>query len=98
MKTTNVPINDELLALLSRDGGDAARALHEAAVLELYRRGEISARRGAELLGMGKSAFIRWSGKLGIPYFRIEPDELAQELDILRDLYPSRSESRGGAP
>jgi hypothetical protein len=47
---------------------------------------------------MGKSAFIRWSGKLGIPYFRIEPDELAQELDILRDLYPSRSESRGGAP
>ncbi|HEU0113532.1 MAG TPA: UPF0175 family protein [Thermomicrobiales bacterium] len=93
MKTTDVPIDDELLALLSCEGDDAARALHEAAVLELYRRGSISAGRAAALLGVDKLAFSRWSGELGIPYFRIEPDELEHELDILRDLHRSRSES-----
>lgn len=98
MKTTDVPIDDELLALLGREGDDAIQALHEAAVLELYRRGSISAGRGAELLGLDKLAFIRWSGELGIPYFRIEPEELEQELEILRDLHRSRLRSGGLAP
>ena len=62
MKTTEIPIDDELLALLDGEGVDAGRALHEAAVLELYRRGSISAGRAAALLNMEKWTFVRWAG------------------------------------
>jgi predicted HTH domain antitoxin len=86
MKTTEVPVDDELLALLDGEGADAGRALHEAAILELYRRGSISAGRAAALLDMEKWAFVRWAGDLGIPYFRFDPDDLSRELNDLRDL------------
>jgi hypothetical protein len=85
MKTTEIPIDDELLALLDGEGVDAGRALHEAAVLELYRRGSISAGRAAALLNMEKWTFVRWAGDLGIPYFRMDPDDLTREFDDLHD-------------
>jgi predicted HTH domain antitoxin len=86
MGTTNIPISDELLAALGVDQDDAPRAVAEAAVLELYRRGTISAGYAANLLGIDKWEFVRWSGRLGIPYFRLTPEELANELDVLRSL------------
>lgn len=86
MSTTNVPISDDLIAVLDVDQAQVPRAVAEAAVLEFYRRGTISAGYAAGLLGMEKWAFIRWSGELGIPYFRQTPEELEAELDVLASL------------
>jgi predicted HTH domain antitoxin len=64
--------------------GDPDLAAKECVVLELYRRGAISSGKAAELLGMERLEFIRYSGRLGIPYFRLSAEELAGELQQLR--------------
>ncbi|MGH7961366.1 MAG: UPF0175 family protein [Candidatus Binatia bacterium] len=59
-------------------------AAKECIILELYRRGVISSGKAAELFGMDRLEFIRYSGRLGIPYFRASADELVEELRQLR--------------
>jgi len=64
--------------------GDPDLVAKECIILELYRRSIISSGKAAELLGMDRLEFIRYSGRLGIPYFRASADELAEELQQLR--------------
>jgi predicted HTH domain antitoxin len=66
--------------------GDPRQAIKECVVLELYRRGEISSGKAAELLGMSRLEFIQYSGRLGIPFFRYSPEELEAELRDLEGL------------
>jgi predicted HTH domain antitoxin len=66
--------------------GDPLQAIKECVVLELYRRGEISSGKAAELLGMSRLEFIQYSGRLGIPFFRYSPEELEAELRDLEGL------------
>jgi predicted HTH domain antitoxin len=83
MTEIRVPFDEALLPLLGDSPEEIERHALEMIVLELYRRGTISAGRAAHLLGMEKLAFIRWTGELGIPYFRISAEELREELRIL---------------
>ncbi|MBN1485049.1 MAG: UPF0175 family protein [Chloroflexia bacterium] len=55
-------------------------ALREVAVLELYRRREISSGKAAELLGMERFEFVHYAGRLGIPFFDLDEDELIAEV------------------
>ncbi len=55
-------------------------AIKEVAVLELYRRREISSGKAAELLGMERFEFVRYAGRLGIPFFDMDETELADEV------------------
>ena len=55
-------------------------AMKEVAVLELYRRREISSGKAAELLGMERFEFVRHAGRLGIPFFDLDETELAEEV------------------
>jgi predicted HTH domain antitoxin len=66
--------------------GDPQQTIKECVVLELYRRGEISSGKAAELLGMSRLEFIQYSGHLGIPFFRYSPEELEAELRDLEGL------------
>lgn len=66
----------EALSLLDQPLDQAVR---ELIVLELYRRDVISSGRAAELLGMSKREFIQYSGRLGIPYFRLSEADLDAE-------------------
>ena len=66
--------------------GDPQQTIKECVVLELYRRGEISSGKAAELLGMSRFEFIQYSGRLGIPFFRYSPEELEAELRNLEGL------------
>jgi predicted HTH domain antitoxin len=50
----------------------------------LYRRGAISSGKAAELLGMGRVEFVRYSGRLGIPFFRMSSEDLQEEIQQLR--------------
>jgi len=56
------------------------QAVKEIAVLELYRRREISSGKAAELLGMERTEFIRYAARLGIPFFEMDETELAEEV------------------
>ena len=51
------------------------RLARESIVLELYRRGSISSGRAAILLGMEHIDFIKYSGRLAIPYIDMSKEE-----------------------
>lgn len=78
-----VRFDDALLPLLGESPEEIERHALEMIVLELYRRGAISAGRAARHLGMEEMAFIRWTGELGIPYFDVSVEELRDELRVL---------------
>ncbi len=59
--------------------------IREAAVLELYRQGKLSSGKAGEILGMEKFEFIEYSGKKGIPFIRISPEELEEEVKLLSE-------------
>ncbi len=80
----NIP--EEVAALLGNTPEQISRRALEMIVLELYRRHDISAERAAEILGLDKWAFIRWSGELGIPFLDMTLEEWQQELRTLEKL------------
>jgi predicted HTH domain antitoxin len=73
----------DLLEELHRPVKQAAR---ELIVLELYRQGELSSGRAAQLLGLEREEFIRHASKQGIPYFQLEGEELEREIDASKKL------------
>jgi predicted HTH domain antitoxin len=73
----------ELVTAL-QDLGDPNTTAKECVVLELYLRGAISSGKAAELLGMGRVEFVRYSGRLGIPFFRMSSEDLQEEIQQLR--------------
>ena len=73
----------EVLGLLDQPIDQAVR---ELIVLELYRRSVISTGKAAHLLHMPLLDFIRYSGNLGIPYFRMTKEEWEEEVRQIRSL------------
>ncbi len=86
MITIQLELEDDLVALMGRADQSIPTAAKELIVLELYRRGTISGGKAAEVLGMRKIDFIQHSGKLGIPYFNMTPEELDDEVKRLREM------------
>lgn len=78
-----VPLTHDFADLLGDTPEQIERHVHEVLVLDLYRRHVISAGRAAEILGMEKFAFIRWSGSLGIPYFDTTREDWANQLQAI---------------
>jgi predicted HTH domain antitoxin len=85
MAELKLDLQPDLLEVLE-SLGDPQQTIKECVVLELYRRGEISSGKAAELLGMSRLEFIQYSGRLGIPFFRYSPEELEAELRDLEGL------------
>lgn len=83
MDTISVDLNKELVELLDQLQQPVRETVQELIVLELYRRGVISVGKGAELLHMPRLEFIQHTGELGIPYFKLTPEELDAELERL---------------
>ena len=79
-KTITVELDRELWELFRPFYQHPQEAMKEVAVLELYRRREISSGKAAELLGMERFEFIRYASRLGIPYFDMDEVELADEI------------------
>lgn len=84
LKKLEITFPSEVLDTLSTTYEDNSNIIKEAAVLELYREGKISSGKAAEILGMDRFEFIRYAGKKGIPYIRITPDELEEEVRLLK--------------
>ncbi|GJQ50774.1 MAG: hypothetical protein HKUEN01_31600 [Candidatus Kuenenia stuttgartiensis] len=86
LKTIQISFPSEVLEKLSTTYQDSVDLIKEAAVLELYREGKISSGKAAEILEMERFEFIRYAGMKGIPYIRITPEELEEEVRSLEKL------------
>jgi predicted HTH domain antitoxin len=86
MEALPVELDQDLVALLEELQRPAKQAARELIVLELYRQGEVSSGRAAQLLGMEREAFIRHASERGIPYFQLEGEELRRELEAIKKL------------
>jgi len=85
-KMVTLHLDDQLESLLHLTNQPVETAAREMIVLELYRRELISSGKAAELLSMDRMEFIRFSSKLGIPFFDMSEDELRSDLETLRNL------------
>ena len=83
MSQIQITLGDDVVDLVGGSPEQIERHVHEVVVLDLYRRHVISAGRAAEILGMGKLAFIRWSGSLGMPLFDTTPEDWANQLQAI---------------
>ena len=79
-KSITVKLDRELWELFRPFYQHPQEAMKEVAILELYRRREISSGKAAELLGMERFEFIRYASRLGISYFDMDDVELADEV------------------
>jgi predicted HTH domain antitoxin len=83
-RTVTVKIPREVAELLAPSQEAVARLVLELALVELFRRGEVSSGWAAERLGIGKWDFIQILGRQGVPYVDMTPEELQQDLQVAR--------------
>ena len=86
MGAVQVELGQDLVDLLEELRRPVKEAARELIVLELYRQGEVSSGKAAELLGMQRAEFIRYASDRGIPYFQLTEDELRREVEDSRSL------------
>lgn len=86
MALVQLELDQDLVDLLEGLNRPPKQAARELIVLELYRQGEISSGKAAQLLGLGREQFIRQASGQGIPYFQLRGEELQRELDASRKL------------
>lgn len=78
-KKLELSFPSEVLDLLTTTYQDSSDVIKE----ELFREGKISSGKAAEILGMEGFEFIRYAGMKGIPYLRMNPEELEEEVKPL---------------
>jgi predicted HTH domain antitoxin len=81
MEGIQVELDSDVVALLKGRQTPLRESVRELIVLELYRQGELSGGRAAEMLGLSRDAFIRHAASQGIPYFQLEGDDVRRELE-----------------
>ena len=86
MGVVQVEIGQDLVDLLDELHRPVKEAARELIVLELYRQGEVSSGKAAELLSMQRAEFIRYASARGIPYLQLSGEELRREVDDSRSL------------
>ena len=86
MGNVQIDLDPDLVAVLEELHRPVKEAARELIVLELYRQGEISSGKAAQLLGMERDDFIRHASAQGIPYFQLQGEELRRELDASKKL------------
>ena len=86
MGAVDVEIGQDLVDLLEELHRPVKEAARELIVLELYRQGEVSSGKAAELLCMQRGEFIRYASARGIPYLQLSGEELRREVEDIRSL------------
>lgn len=73
-----------MLELLGPTSTEAAACLRQLALIELFRRGEVSSGYAGEVLGISRWDFIRLLGEHGVPYVDMTEEELQQDVENAR--------------
>jgi predicted HTH domain antitoxin len=81
----------DLLLLLAPNTEQAAAYLKQLALIELFRRGEVSSGYAANVLGMSRWDFIDLLAEHEVPYIDLSEEELRQEIEAAK---PWRSPRR----
>ena len=82
MTTISLALEDELATLLQERHQPVERSAREFIILELYRRGDISSGKAAQLLEMTRWELVRDAARLGIPFFDMTADEWEAEREM----------------
>jgi predicted HTH domain antitoxin len=85
-----IEISPEIAELLATPNRPVDQAVNEIIVLELYRQHEISVGRAAELLHMPLADFMKYSSDRGIPLVDMTEEEIARELETIRQFASRR--------
>ena len=84
--TIQIELDQDLVGVLEELNRPVQQAARELIVLELYREGELSSGKAAQLLGMERDDFIRKASAQGIPYFQLQGDDLQRELNASKKI------------
>jgi predicted HTH domain antitoxin len=79
-----VELPRQALEFLGLTPDETAMYLRKLALIELFRRGEVSSGWAAERLGMSKSDFIDLLAQHEVPYFNLTAEELRQDVEAAR--------------
>ena len=83
-KAVSVELPDEILPLLGPTPAEVSACLKQLALIDLFRRGEVSGRYAAEVLGMSKSDFIDLLAEHEVPYLDLSEEELRRDVEVAR--------------
>ena len=83
--TVQVELPRDLLLALNVPTSEAGRRAQEWLAIELFREGEISTGKAAEILGITKTQFILLLAQRDIDYLDISPDELISDIETASD-------------
>ena len=78
-----IPFSKDLAALLGTQS-QAAEKARELIILGLYQENRISGGKAAELLGLTRLGFVSLLTRKGMDYFRLTPEEWAEEVAIVK--------------
>ena len=81
--TLQIEFPKDLLALLGAQP-QAAETAKEFVILGLFQESRISGGKAAELLGLTRRGFVSLLARKGIDYFRLTPDEWAEEVSTVK--------------
>lgn len=81
-----IELPKELLAVFSKRFTNLSDRIKELSVLELYREGELSSGKAAELLNMERFEFIRYTSRLGVPFLDLTKEELEKDLAMSKTI------------
>ena len=79
--TVQVELPRDLLVALNVPASEAGRRAQEWLTIELFREGEISTGKAAEILGITKTQFILLLDQRGVDYLDLAPDELLSDIE-----------------
>ena len=85
-----IPFSKDLADLLGTQS-QAAEKDRELIILGLYQENRISGGKAAELLGLTRLGFVSLLTRKGLDYFRLTPDEWAEEAAIVKALSANRA-------
>lgn len=84
--TVELELPRDLLGTLQVAEHELGPELKRLIALRLFQEERISSGKAAELLGVSKTEFIDLLDRHGIAYFTETPEELAAQVETLRDL------------
>lgn len=68
---------------------DFAREMKLAACVQWYRQGILSQSKASEIAGLSRAQFLAELSRRGEPILQVTDEELAEELDHIREAQPS---------
>ena len=86
MSTISLALDDDLVELLRVLPQPMETTASESIILELYRQGQLSGGKAAELIGLSRWDFIQKAADAGIPYFNMGEQDWQAEVEASESL------------